>query len=1029
MHSQHNQPQHLPDSPPYHHLSNLSPHTEPFNPSHSMLSSYYTTSEHENPHMYSSASFRPAFPTRTRQPSLFTNASQPYPTAADIFGPPPTQQLAQETPIEVTSLGIRSFDFHPHKQQSYATNGLFSGAQQPSLNKQSTHPMLQHQQGHGGMSMHLNHARPQLHQQSQANAESMMMPNGRGTYPTSAGMNGHTALGNGINSVNAPLPQEEISTIFVVGFPDDMQEREFQNMFTFSPGFEAATLRPPLKDVSAHGPASGTQSASAAAALRNAGLFSPSFPGSNAQAFHSGASDPYNLLAVNSGGVVVDAWPGVSVSTRKQAIGFAKFRSRQEALDALDVLQGRRVDVEKGAVLKAEMAKKNLHTKRGVGPLGWSMGGVVPLSQNNANLPTSGSGAAPNEALSGMGINGFSGMNSQSAVNGAGASIPERESLTQTQRDLAAITAMGLGAGSKRMKDNERERERDRDSGSDRENTLRATNSHVYDAFHSLPAPSSTLPPRPPAPISNDVVSRSQVFASTGLNGDLTARDVFSTSNSSGWPSSFTMQSQPTQTQSSDDRTLKPGNIGPVSRSASFPASSSESDTSPQSRHELASSGSVPLFRSANTPQPQQQSSRSTVTVSPSKSIATSYSSSRALSTGSTSPTDPLGFANQRSSTPLNSTGEDNTFVLGQGQTTEDAELARAASGLTVSTSTHQDMVSPQLSSPGSGGSSSRANASNAADQNPPINTLYVGNLPTTSSTSHSNSVLEESLRALFSKCSGYRKLCFRQKSNGPMCFVEFDDVQFATRALNELYGNSLNGLVKGGIRLSYSKNPLGVRNASVSTGYGSTSPVATNSATSMTFGLSNMPENRYTLPPSRHQSLSSAFSLDSAPGRPRQDSLEVRPSLSGFMLDGAQGRQRQEPEMNQHAFGFESSFGRPRQDSVDHVVSPTMYNNYPASPPSRFFSPPPSSGFNPVISSGKSMSQFGRGAFSGTSSFSPFASGPAAVSQSFFNELDENEYQQSAHSTQQQPREQPAQREPTTTIASETAPPPGLEA
>jgi hypothetical protein len=42
--------------------------------------------------------------------------------------------------------------------------------------------------------------------------------------------------------------KEEISTIFVVGFPEDMQEREFQNMFMFSPGFEAATLKVPSKD-------------------------------------------------------------------------------------------------------------------------------------------------------------------------------------------------------------------------------------------------------------------------------------------------------------------------------------------------------------------------------------------------------------------------------------------------------------------------------------------------------------------------------------------------------------------------------------------------------------------------------------------------------------------------------------------------------------------------------------------------------------------------------------------------------------
>lgn len=53
-----------------------------------------------------------------------------------------------------------------------------------------------------------------------------------------------------MNQNNNPTPQsnEEISTIFVVGFPDDMQEREFQNMFIFSPGFEAATLKVPSKD-------------------------------------------------------------------------------------------------------------------------------------------------------------------------------------------------------------------------------------------------------------------------------------------------------------------------------------------------------------------------------------------------------------------------------------------------------------------------------------------------------------------------------------------------------------------------------------------------------------------------------------------------------------------------------------------------------------------------------------------------------------------------------------------------------------
>ncbi|KAI9024094.1 hypothetical protein DFJ74DRAFT_667269 [Hyaloraphidium curvatum] len=97
---------------------------------------------------------------------------------------------------------------------------------------------------------------------------------------------------------------EEITTIFVVGFPDDMSEREFQNMFIFSPGFEAATLKIPNQEDEGTG--------------------------------------------------------------RKQIIGFAKFRSRLEALEARDILTGRKVDADKGCTLKAEIAKKNLHTKRGL---------------------------------------------------------------------------------------------------------------------------------------------------------------------------------------------------------------------------------------------------------------------------------------------------------------------------------------------------------------------------------------------------------------------------------------------------------------------------------------------------------------------------------------------------------------------------------------------------------------------------------------------------------------------------------------
>ncbi|KAI8069156.1 hypothetical protein BC940DRAFT_28071 [Gongronella butleri] len=85
-----------------------------------------------------------------------------------------------------------------------------------------------------------------------------------------------------------------------------MMEREFQNMFLFSSGFEAATLK----------------------------------------------------LVLNR-----DKDTQLDEDSRRQLIGFAKFRTRLEALAAKDIVNGRRIDAEKGSILKAEMAKKNLHIK------------------------------------------------------------------------------------------------------------------------------------------------------------------------------------------------------------------------------------------------------------------------------------------------------------------------------------------------------------------------------------------------------------------------------------------------------------------------------------------------------------------------------------------------------------------------------------------------------------------------------------------------------------------------------------------
>lgn len=63
----------------------------------------------------------------------------------------------------------------------------------------------------------------------------------------------HSLSFDDISRIHQPLSpknnnSDDVTTIFVVGFPEDMSEREFQNMFTFCRGFEAASLKWHCKD-------------------------------------------------------------------------------------------------------------------------------------------------------------------------------------------------------------------------------------------------------------------------------------------------------------------------------------------------------------------------------------------------------------------------------------------------------------------------------------------------------------------------------------------------------------------------------------------------------------------------------------------------------------------------------------------------------------------------------------------------------------------------------------------------------------
>lgn len=693
-----------------------------------------------------------------------------YPTSADIF------------PNQVAS------PIHPHLQQ-YDSNFEFGGHKPFPDNFGPNGPMAPHHPNRNGVvhppqaPHHKFNSNPQFGNPVQLTSQT--------PYGPHVPISGTNTGSNPPQAPNAPPPprdaahatsttngpnQEEISTIFVVGFPEDMQEREFQNMFTFSAGFEAATLKIPNKEYTSYG-ANGVRP----------------FPGYN------GSNDPYNLVTVNQGGVVVDggrdgtmsSWPagagagddagnhfvGTSLAPRKQIIGFAKFKSREAAQEARDLLQGRRVDIEKGAVLKAEMAKKNLHTKRGVGPVA---GPAAPPSMNPSTSmqgASHGHGPAPNHTndtfsgdvfpprerdlpLGGLDLGRLGTFRDQlqkdvaAMTNGLGSAQTaefhprkerEDDEFRRRERDANMFGAMGFGTGSPVTRG---PRERVEEEQRERKARLRATNSTAFDAFHSVPA--GNAPP----------LSRQN----SGLNGIMNGTSLMPVMEGSSSPhlgNGFSSNQH--------DEVVGPWskiqNVNAISR----PRSSSQRSISP----------------------PDFSAPSESETESPGRPKRTASESSASSVTGS----QPIGIIGGGKSTPI---------------VANETDLNKVMTDLVLNTD--DGTTSPQLPSPASGSSSTGTKG--AVDQNPPINTLYVGNLPASApSIGFSNDHLEESIRQLFASQPGYRRLVFRQKNNGPMCFVEFEDVHYATKALSDLYGHTLNGLVKGGgIRLSYSKNPLGVR-------------------------------------------------------------------------------------------------------------------------------------------------------------------------------------------------------------------------
>ena len=252
--------------------------------------------------------------------------------------------------------------------------------------------------------------------------------------------------------------------------------------------------------------------------------------------------------------------------------------------------------------------------------------------------------------------------------------------------------------------------------------------------------------------------------------------------------------------------------IAPVNNNANASAISNNGTTNSTSTSTVLSNNSQPMMQMGNAMNASLSSSNSM----PPYGLMSSQSQHMSNMVNASD----LNITPQKQNRFMQQPQPEHMYPVNQSGTPQKVPPARLSS----SRNSHKNNSTTSLSSNITGSASiSQADLSllaripppaNPADQNPPCNTLYVGNLP--------SDATEQELRQLFSGQEGFRRLSFRNKnttsnghSHGPMCFVEFDDVSFATRALAELYGRQLPRSTvssKGGIRLSFSKNPLGVR-------------------------------------------------------------------------------------------------------------------------------------------------------------------------------------------------------------------------
>ncbi|KPV78144.1 uncharacterized protein RHOBADRAFT_50652 [Rhodotorula graminis WP1] len=765
--------------------SPLSPHVAPFAPS--SASSSAQQQQGGGGGTPTSTSGGSWISPREREASWNSAASSSY-----------AVQAQQRALPSLTSHSSTTSPHTPHYAMSYASQHGFSHYAESSSSAPLVAPAMSESSsrgahGLGGETFFVSRGPPRapytVEYRDRSGSESYGL-NGHG-YSSSTGLDSASAA---VAQYDAAM-QADVSTIFVVGFPDDMTEREFTNMFAFADGFEAATLKFPYpRDGSVAG-SEGGGSGLAGLALGGGGggpdepfsSSSSSYPGppylATAHEGHAtGASTPLSATASANG----TSTPA-STAVRK-IIGFARFDTRQHALAARETLNGRRVDYERGSVLKAEMAKKNLHMRKNVlvtatamSGSGSGSGGTTSSSAAGTTAPGSASGHASAQAQQQQSPYVYS------ALHGSPVAVQQApSSLSSAAPDVAATSSSSAPGPSIPL-------------------------SSLDSATLQKLAQSSNLNPAVLAEIARQNLVKASTSADSAAAAATEAYQARRASEyfeddpaSASYPNEQAGWAQAPASTSSSSPPHQPSAAPGVGLGLG----------SQRSMLQQLDEGIGSNATASNAPYPSPDL-RSIGGGGPGSSVS---GGARSREASYASMSGPVGAPNPYSTYASPGPG---AAPLSPGLAAAAASAATAVVGAVPSAAARQAAMHPLGSPTGSfssstlGGALAALRTQNPADMNAPKNTLYVGGLPAVLPSltgPFSASHLEDSLRNAFSRCPGYRRLQFRYKSNGPIVFVEFFDTAHATRAMQELYGHTLGGLVKGGIRLSYSKNPLGVR-------------------------------------------------------------------------------------------------------------------------------------------------------------------------------------------------------------------------